>query len=274
MSGVGIWFEVPAHAADPARHRRRRPRAAARPVGPHRDRRRVPALGDVRPDGADLRRAVLPAAGVDPAARQGVRGQGRRAGRLRGDPRRRGDPGHLPARPDEGRAGAAADPGHEPDPRRGGGAAHALRPRGDRLPDAGGLSRRQLRTHRTAVAAVAAIVAENPVQPAVYASVGLDPREARAAARANEHYRSKLREASAGLVAFLREVGLIGGPSERLWRCPASIRRQRPAPSAQLRSPPRGHAGARDHKCAVGRPALSPGRAGSCRGRSRPPRRG
>jgi hypothetical protein len=80
------------------------------------------------------------------------------------------------------------------------------------------LSRWQLRRHRTAVAAVAAIVAENLVQPSVYASVGLDPREARTAARANEHYRSKLREASAGLVAFLREVGLIGGPSERLWR--------------------------------------------------------
>jgi len=80
------------------------------------------------------------------------------------------------------------------------------------------LSAWQLRKHRTAVAAVAVIVAENLVQPAVYASVGLDPREARAAARANEHYRAKLRDASAGLVAFLREVGLIGGPSERLWR--------------------------------------------------------
>ena len=79
----------------------------------------------------------------------------------------------------------------------------------------------QLRTHRTVVAAVAAIVAENLVQPAVYASVGLDPREARAAARANEHYRSKLREASAGLVAFLREVGLIGGPSNASGAAPA-----------------------------------------------------
>jgi hypothetical protein len=80
------------------------------------------------------------------------------------------------------------------------------------------LSGWQLRKHRTAVAACAAIVAENLVQPSVYASVGLDPRKARAAARANEHYRAKLRDASAGLVAFLREVGLIGGPSERLWR--------------------------------------------------------
>jgi hypothetical protein len=80
------------------------------------------------------------------------------------------------------------------------------------------LSRRQLRRHRAGVASVAAIVAENLVQPEVYASVGLDPKEAKAAARANTHYGDKLRGASAGLVAFLREVGLIGGPSERLWR--------------------------------------------------------
>jgi hypothetical protein len=81
-----------------------------------------------------------------------------------------------------------------------------------------GLSGWQLRKHRTAVAAVAAIVADNLVQPEVYASVGLDPRTAKAAARANEHYAGKLRGASTGLVAFLRGVGLIGGRSELLWK--------------------------------------------------------
>jgi hypothetical protein len=80
------------------------------------------------------------------------------------------------------------------------------------------LSTWQLRRHRTGVASVAAIVADNLVQPAVYASVGLDPRTARDAARANEHYTGRLRDASTGLVGFLRGVGLIGGPSERLWR--------------------------------------------------------
>ncbi|TFV65694.1 UNVERIFIED_ORG: diiron oxygenase [Bacillus sp. AZ43] len=80
------------------------------------------------------------------------------------------------------------------------------------------LSSWQLRKHRTLVAACAAIVAENLVQPEVYASVGLDPKEARAVARANPHYRDKLRDASAGLVAFLREVGLVAGPSELLWK--------------------------------------------------------
>ncbi|WP_029430526.1 diiron oxygenase [Blastococcus sp. URHD0036] len=77
------------------------------------------------------------------------------------------------------------------------------------------LGRRQ---HRTVVASVAAIVADNLVQPQVYASVGLDPQEAKAVARSNEAYRAKLRDASSGLVAFLREVGLIGGPSELLWK--------------------------------------------------------
>jgi len=38
------------------------------------------------------------------------------------------------------------------------------------------------------------------------------------AARANEHYAGKLRDAAAGLTRFLREVGLIGGPSELLWK--------------------------------------------------------
>jgi hypothetical protein len=80
------------------------------------------------------------------------------------------------------------------------------------------LSRWQLRRHRSVVAAVAAIVVDNLVQPGVYASVGLDPEEARKAARGNDHYATKLRAASTGLVTFLRDVGLIGGPSEALWR--------------------------------------------------------
>ncbi|WP_104525484.1 AurF N-oxygenase family protein [Blastococcus atacamensis] len=80
------------------------------------------------------------------------------------------------------------------------------------------LSFLQLRRHRAMVAACAAIVAENLVQPQVYAAVGLDPKVARAAARSNEHYNAKLKDSSAGLVSFLRGVGLIGGSSERLWR--------------------------------------------------------
>src|SRR3954465_8249566 len=80
------------------------------------------------------------------------------------------------------------------------------------------LSRWQLARHRSAVAAVAAIVADNLVQPGVYASVGLDPQEARAAARGTAHYAGKLRDSAAGVVSFLRGTGLIGGPSELLWK--------------------------------------------------------
>jgi hypothetical protein len=76
----------------------------------------------------------------------------------------------------------------------------------------------QLWRHRTAVASVAAIVADNLVQPEVYASVGLDPAEAKAVARGNRHYGDKLRDASSGLVTFLRDVGLVGGASELLWK--------------------------------------------------------
>jgi len=80
------------------------------------------------------------------------------------------------------------------------------------------LSRWQLRRHRTVVATIAAIVAENLVQPQVYAAAGLDVQRACAAAKANEHYAAKLRESASGLVAFLRGAGLVGGPSERLWK--------------------------------------------------------
>ena len=81
------------------------------------------------------------------------------------------------------------------------------------------LSRWQLRRHRTGVAAVAAIVAENLVQPEVYASVGPGPGggEGRRAGQ-RRTTADKLRDASAGLVAFLRDVGLIGGASELLWK--------------------------------------------------------
>jgi hypothetical protein len=80
------------------------------------------------------------------------------------------------------------------------------------------LSRWQLRRHRTVIAVVASIIAENLVQPSVYAAAGLDVDRAVAAAKTNEHYAAKLRESASGLVDYLRGVGLIGGPSERLWK--------------------------------------------------------
>lgn len=56
------------------------------------------------------------------------------------------------------------------------------------------------------------------VNSKVYEAAGLDPKQARAAARANTHYQGMIREGSAKTVEFLDEVGLIGGPSTLLLR--------------------------------------------------------
>ena len=65
---------------------------------------------------------------------------------------------------------------------------------------------------------IAFVVARNLIHPDVYASVGLDPKVGKAAALANPHHRETLRWSARKLVPFLREQGLIGGPTEALWR--------------------------------------------------------
>ena len=78
---------------------------------------------------------------------------------------------------------------------------------------------RPARAHQRAVLAVVALViVRSLVHPAVYAAVGLNPAEAQRAARTNEGYRTRLREAAAPLVSLLTDAGLIGGPSARLWK--------------------------------------------------------
>jgi len=56
------------------------------------------------------------------------------------------------------------------------------------------------------------------VNDKVYAAAGLDVREAKKAAKNNEHYHHKLREGCSKTVEFLDAVGLIGGPSKLLLR--------------------------------------------------------
>ncbi|GEL25517.1 membrane protein [Pseudonocardia sulfidoxydans NBRC 16205] len=65
---------------------------------------------------------------------------------------------------------------------------------------------------------IAFVVARNLIHADVYASVGIDPKVGKAAALANPHHRETLRWSARKLVPFLREQGLIGGPSEILWR--------------------------------------------------------
>jgi P-aminobenzoate N-oxygenase AurF len=80
------------------------------------------------------------------------------------------------------------------------------------------LSRVQRAHQRGVLATVALIIVRSLVHPDVYAAVGLDVGVAVRAARSNEAYAERLRSAAAPLVGLLREAGLIGGPSERLWR--------------------------------------------------------
>jgi hypothetical protein len=78
--------------------------------------------------------------------------------------------------------------------------------------------------HRAMFGHAAGQIIGSLIHPRVYAAVGLDPRQARAAARANPHYRESLRWAAGRLVTFLREVGLVaGGPGEALLRRAALV---------------------------------------------------
>ena len=79
-------------------------------------------------------------------------------------------------------------------------------------------SRSARELHRLVTAVVAHTVVNVLVHPAVYKAVGLDPREARAAALANPHHRESRRWMGEKIVAFLTEVGMIGGPSKRIWK--------------------------------------------------------
>ncbi len=56
------------------------------------------------------------------------------------------------------------------------------------------------------------------VHPDVYRSVGIDPAEGRAAARAHPHHRATLKWAGERIVGYLDGLGLIGGPGLALWR--------------------------------------------------------
>ncbi|OLT12695.1 hypothetical protein BJF78_24030 [Pseudonocardia sp. CNS-139] len=65
---------------------------------------------------------------------------------------------------------------------------------------------------------VAFVVARNLIHRDVYRAVGIDPVAGHRAAVANPHHREALRWSARKLVPFLREQGIIGGPTEILWR--------------------------------------------------------
>jgi hypothetical protein len=72
--------------------------------------------------------------------------------------------------------------------------------------------------HRHVCAVISCLIIDSMVDPRVYASVGIKPSEGRAAAMANPNYQATRRWMGEKITAFLKENGLIGGPSTLLWK--------------------------------------------------------
>ena len=79
-------------------------------------------------------------------------------------------------------------------------------------------NRAQRELARYLAARIAFVVARNLIHRDVYASVSIDPAAGHRAALANPHHQEMLRWSARKLVPFLREQGIIGGPTEILWR--------------------------------------------------------
>jgi hypothetical protein len=80
------------------------------------------------------------------------------------------------------------------------------------------LSRKALLYHQVMTAQVVTTVARSLVNPAVYESVGIDPRLGRRTALGNPHYRETMRWMGEKPVAWLREAGMIPRHQEKVWR--------------------------------------------------------
>lgn len=81
-----------------------------------------------------------------------------------------------------------------------------------------GMSRAERAYHRALLARTAFIVARSLINPAVYLSVGLDPKVAHRAALANPYHQEAIRFGGQKIVTFLDDAGLIGGPGMHWWR--------------------------------------------------------
>jgi hypothetical protein len=80
------------------------------------------------------------------------------------------------------------------------------------------VSKARLTALRHVTAFMAAGIYKMLVDPQVYRSVGLHPREALAAADASRHRYEFRRDLTARTFAFFDDVGLIGGRSAKIWR--------------------------------------------------------
>jgi hypothetical protein len=77
---------------------------------------------------------------------------------------------------------------------------------------------RRLAHDRLIIARAAYLTGRRIIAPEVYRSVGIAPEVGRRAARDNPHHRETMRWAGEKIVAYLRELDLIGGPGIALWR--------------------------------------------------------
>jgi hypothetical protein len=71
---------------------------------------------------------------------------------------------------------------------------------------------------RIVLALVAALSADRLINPAAYASVGLDPKEAKRVAHRSPHRRESVARLARGAVQTFTAAGLIQGPAKLIWR--------------------------------------------------------
>lgn len=83
------------------------------------------------------------------------------------------------------------------------------------MPKLGPVARRW---HRLQTALVSHIVVDSLIDPRVYRSVGIDPKEGRQVALANPHFHETRRWLGEKIMPFLTEQGLVGGAGMALWR--------------------------------------------------------
>jgi hypothetical protein len=81
-----------------------------------------------------------------------------------------------------------------------------------------GLSRAQLLRHQVVTAQTCFLVARSLVNPEVYRSVGIDPREGRRTALGNPHYRETMRWMGEKPLAFLQAHDLLPAHQQKVWR--------------------------------------------------------
>ena len=79
-----------------------------------------------------------------------------------------------------------------------------------------GMKRAELEYTRLIVQRTIHVTTDSFIHPVIYRQIGLDPYEARAAARANPHFIETKRFAARRSLDMLRDVGLLGGPNYRL----------------------------------------------------------